>query len=97
MAIIGKLENRNPIIIAAEPLSKYLLVVMLEFQREHDAILHATDKNVKQLENVVRLLVTAGFVFERERSKTNSKNIETGEDLNVTEVRIEKIGAAKIF
>lgn len=94
---IGKNEPRKAVVIANGPLSKYLLVLMLEFQNFHDATMHATDPYVNTMDQLVRIMVNAGFCKERGRDKVNTVNVATGNQIYVTEVRIEKIGSAQTW
>ena len=94
---IGKNEERRAIVIAKEPLSKYMLVIMLEFQKFHDATLHVTDPYINTMEQLVRLLINAGFCKENGRDKVTTTNVATGDKIHVTEVRVEKIGAAQTW
>lgn len=89
--------KRKPIVIFEGPLQKWSWVLIMEFQRYHDARLHFLDKYKGTVEVLIRTFVRMGLVNEEtvRWEKAQSINEKTGVSLEVNQVYLEKIGPAQ--
>ena len=89
--------KRKPIVIYEGPLQKWSWVLIMEFQKYHNATLHFLEKYKGQVEVLLRTFVRMGLINEEsiKWDKVQSINEKTGASLEVNQVYIEKIGSAQ--
>jgi len=89
--------KRKPIVIYEGPLQKWGWVLVMEFQRYHNARLHFLDKYKGTVEVLIRTFVRMGLINEEsiKWEKVQTINERTGVELEVNQVYLEKIGPAQ--
>jgi hypothetical protein len=89
--------KRKPIVIFEGPLQKWAWVLIMEFQRYHNAKLHFLDKYKGTVEVLVRTFARMGLINEESVrwEKVQTINEKTGVNMEVNQVTLEKIGPAQ--
>lgn len=89
--------KRKPIVIWDGPLQKWAWVLLMEFQRYHDAKLHFLDKYKGTVEVLVRVFDRAGLIKQDDVKweKVQTINEKNGTSLEVNQVSLQKIGPAQ--
>ena len=92
--IIWNGNEYKAIVIADQEAKTYSWVVLLDGQGKDVMFLHYMNKYAGTAENIIRLWKAFGLE-EKERGPAKSVNEKNGTIINVTQVRLEKIGALK--
>ena len=87
-------KEYKAIVIAGQEAKTYAWVILLDGQRKDIMFLHIMDKYMGTAESLIRLWKAFGLE-EKDRGPAKSVNEKNGTIINVTQVRLEKIGALK--
>lgn len=87
-------KEYKAIVIADKEAKHYSWVLLLDGQRKDIMFFHFMDKYNGTAESLIRLWRAFGLE-EKDRGPTKTVNEKNGTIINVTQVRLEKIGALK--